>query len=60
MSLTLAGGVVKGLFSNSSVTKLVMLRSSTGSTAIRFPLMSSVTKLKLVTSIGNCFLFRNV
>lgn len=44
--LTLAGGDVSGLLSNSKLTRLVMVRNSTGNDAIRLLLMSNETKYK--------------
>lgn len=48
--LTLAGGVVNGLLSNSNETRLDIFLNSTGNTEIRLPLMSNDTNCRLVTS----------
>ncbi len=48
--LTLAGGDVNGLFSNSKLTKEDISLNSTGNVAIRLQLMSSETNCRYVTS----------
>lgn len=49
--LTLAGGDVNGLLLNSSNSRSVMSRSSTGSVAIRLQLTSNDTRFSVVKSV---------